>query len=112
MSENYFFSTTTHINHISHTSKSVPYITNHHTGKYMQMQTRNTKNTLIINHLHPTPPATTGKKPAKPEMNNKPNMLRYDHEIPADRSKNAQSLMVPFYGVVASEKKDYITFKP
>jgi hypothetical protein len=29
---------------------------------------------LIINHLPQTPPATTGKKPAKLEMKNKPNM--------------------------------------
>jgi len=31
-------------------------------------------NTLIINHLPQTPTATTGKQPAKPEMENKPNM--------------------------------------
>jgi len=69
------------------------------------------KKTLIINHLPQTPLATTGKKPAKPEMNNKPNMIRYDHEIPADRSKNAQPLMVPFYGVEESAKESIRTSK-
>jgi len=37
-------------------------------------QTSNTKTTLIINHLHCIRSATTGKKPAKPEMINKHNM--------------------------------------
>jgi len=31
-----------------------------------RQKTSNTKNTLIINHLHPTLSATTGKKPAIP----------------------------------------------
>jgi hypothetical protein len=38
----------------------------------------------------------TGKKPAKLEMNHKPNMSRYANKIPADRYKNVQPLMVPF----------------
>ncbi len=31
---------------------------------------------LIINHLHPKTHETTGNKPAKPEMTNKPNVTR------------------------------------
>jgi hypothetical protein len=34
---------------------------------------------LIINELHCKTHETTGKKPAKPEMNNKPNMTRNNH---------------------------------
>ena len=37
---------------------------------------------LIINHLHHKTQETTGKKPAKPEMNNNPNMKRNNHIHP------------------------------
>jgi hypothetical protein len=60
---------------------------------------------LIINYLRTKTHETTGNKPAKPEMKNKPNMTRYIHKIPADRYKNAQPLMVPFYGVEESAKE-------
>jgi hypothetical protein len=51
---------------------------------------------LIINHLSIKTHETTGNKPAKLEMNNKPKMTRYKHKTLADRYKKAQPLMVPF----------------
>jgi hypothetical protein len=48
---------------------------------------------LIINYLSAKTHETTGNKP---EINNKRNMTRNDHKMPADRYKKAQPLMVPF----------------
>jgi hypothetical protein len=49
---------------------------------------------LIINDLSIKTHENTGNKP---EINNKPNMTRYYYNTPADRYKNAQPLIVPFY---------------
>ena len=48
---------------------------------------------MIINDLSAKTHENTGNKP---EINNKPNMTKYDKITPADRYKNAQPLMVPF----------------
>ena len=59
---------------------------------------------LIINYLRTKTHETTGKKPAKTEMNNKQNMNSYTYSTPADRYKNAQPLMVPFDAEEESKK--------
>jgi hypothetical protein len=50
---------------------------------------------LIINDLSIKTHETTGKKPAKQEIE-KNNHDDFNYKIPADRYKNAQPLMVPF----------------
>jgi hypothetical protein len=62
---------------------------------------------LIINDLSIKTHENTGNKPAKPEIKNKPNMIRYTNKTPADRYKNAQPLMVPFDAEEESRKQNY-----
>ena len=52
------------------------------------------------------------KQPAKPEMNNKYNMIRCYHNTPADRYKKAQPLMVPFDAEEESPADKLYTLNP